>query len=310
MLSNLWTVSEQVIIIFILILVGFILGKIKLITQEGAKILSNIVLFAVTPCVIIKSFQRAYDASMLKELLLGFLISFCILVASIFIVELLYIKKGCDRVTVIKFAIVFSNAGFVGLPLQEAILGENGVFFGSAYVAVFNVVLWSYGYFIMSGKKDYKSMAKGIINPGIIGTLIAMVLFVCKVTLPNIIYTPISFLAGLNTPIPMLIVGFYLASTSLADMFKSKDVYISLLFRLIIIPLLSVFILYFIGIRGDLYIAMVIATATPTAVATTLMSSRYNKDTTLASSIVSASSLVSIITMPLIVALAQTLIGG
>lgn len=310
MISNLLTVSEQVLILFVLIIIGVILQKAKLIEESGIRTMANIVLFAVTPCVIIKAFQRDFDPSMLSKLGLSFAISLATFIFSIALVEILYRKYKTDRITVIKFAVVFSNVGYMGLPLQEAVLGEDGLFFGAAYVAVFNMVMWTYGFFIMSGKNDAKSMLKGLLNPGVTGTLVAFVLYVFNIHLPDVLYVPVSHMAALNTPLPMIIIGYYLASSDLRKAFTNRDVYLSQLLRLVIIPLAAVFILYFAGVRGSLYIAMVISVSAPTAVAATLMSTRYNKDTLLAASIVSASSLFSIITMPLIVALAQTLNGG
>lgn len=310
MIANLFTVAEQVFILFILIIIGVILQKTKLIAESGISTMANIVLFAVTPCVIIKAFQREFDPSMLGKLGLSFAISLGTLVFSIFLVEFLYHRYKTDRITVIKFAIVFSNVGYMGLPLQEAVLGEDGLFFGAAYVAVFNMVMWTYGFFIMSGKKDIKSMLKGLLNPGVTGTLVAFLLYVFNIHLPDIIYVPVSHMAALNTPLPMIIIGYYLASSDLKKAFLNRDVYISQLLRLVVIPLTVVFVLYFAGVKGTLYIAMVISVSAPTAVAATLMSTRYNKDALLAASIVSASSLFSIVTMPLVIALAQTLNGG
>ena len=310
MLSNLFTVAQQVLVLFILIIAGVILEKTSLVSEKGIHTLANIVLFAVTPCVIIEAFQRDFDSSMFKELVLSFVISFVILLLSVVFVELMYRKKNTDRIVVLKFAVVFSNAGYMGLPMQRAILGEEGVFFGAAFVAMFNLFAWTYGLIIMSGKKEIKSMLKGIVNPGVIGTVIAFILYVLNIRLPDIIALPISHMAVLNTPLPMLIIGFYLARANLKQAFKKADVYISQLFRLLIIPLVFVFALGFLGISTPLYVAMIISVSAPTAVATVMMSTRYNRDTSLSASIVSASNLFSIITMPVMVALAQTLRGG
>lgn len=307
MFTNFISVAHQVLILFILIAVGFLLGKTRLMTIEGAKTMSNIVLFAVTPCVIVEAFQREYKSSDFKRLMLGFLISSLIFLLSIVLIEIIYRKKRSDRITVIKFAIVFSNAGFMGLPLQRAILGDDGVFFGAAYVAMFNIVMWTYGYFIMSGKRESRSMIRGIINPGVLGTAVALALYVLNIRLPDIILSPVSFMADLNTPVPMLIVGFYLASCDFGAVFGDRDIYTTLLLRLIVFPSLAMLIMYLAGVRESLFIAMVISCSTPTPVATTLMATRYNKDTAFASSMVSASSLVSIVTMSFLIALAQTI---
>lgn len=308
MISNVITIGEQVLVLFILIALGFLLTKVKLISQTGVETITNIVLYAVTPCVIVNAFQREFDQSMLIDLLFAFLIAFCVLLFSVFLAELLYKKKDINKSVTLKFALVFSNCGFMALPMQEAILGKDGVFFGSAFVAMFNMFVWSYGLAIMSGRKSIKQIPKVILNPGVIGTVIAVLLYVFKLSLPTVIAQPVSFMASLNTPLPMIIVGYYLASADLKSAFKDKDCYIAVIFRLVIIPLFSLFILRLFNLNDTLVVSMIIAISTPVAVITTMMSTKYKRDTALSVSMVTVSHILSLITLPLITALAQTIL--
>ncbi len=305
MLSAFFDVGVQVAVLFILIFIGALLTKLNILTESGVKSITDIVLYAVTPCVIINAFQREYDSKILKNLLVVLLVAFLTMIFSVILAELLYRKKKVDRAVVLKFCVVFSNCGFMSLPLQQAILKDDGVFYGAAYVAVFNIFMWTYGIITMSGKKEIKQISKAIINPGIIGTLIGVLLFVFSVTLPKIAAMPIEFLAALNTPVPMLIIGFYLATTNLKYIIKSKDAYPAVAFRLIIIPLLLIFILKLLGIPKIILVSVTISVCAPAAAITTMMSAKYNHDTKLSAGIVSGSTALSLITMPIMISLAQ-----
>ena len=300
-------VGQQVLVLFILIGVGSLLTKLGMITEGGARSMTDVVLYAVTPCVIVNAFQRAYQPELLEGLLISLLAAFLTLFASILIAELLYRKKQIDRGVVLKFALVFSNCGFMALPLQEAVLGSDGVFYGAAYIAAFNLTVWTYGLIQMSRKTSLKAAARAVLNPGVIGTMIGVILFVCSVSLPEVVLSPVKFLAGLNTPVPMLVIGYHLVKSDLKTVLRDKDAYVAMAMRLVILPLAAMGVMLLCGVDGVLLCAMVIATASPVAAITTMMASKYGRDAQLATGIVSASSLFSVLTMPLVVGLARYL---
>lgn len=307
MLSSFMNVSSQVLVLFILIAVGALLTRLNIINEAGAKVMSDIVLYAVTPCVIINAFQREYRPDMLSGLLIAVAVAAAVMGLSVLIAELLYRRVQVSRAVVLKFAVVFSNCGFMALPLQEAVLGQDGVFYGAAFVAVFNIFMWTYGLITMSRKSEWRSILRAFVNPGIIGTIIGVLLFVFSVDLPDVLHSPISFLAGLNTPVPMLVIGFYLARAQLKRVFKDRGVWLAMAIRLLALPLLTLAVLYLLKIDGVLSTAMVIAVSSPVAAFTTMMSSKYGHDTELSAGVVAASTLLSLITMPLVVGLAQYL---
>ena len=237
MLSSFTDVGTQVLVLFILIGVGALLTKVGLITDKGSRTMTDVVLYAVTPCVIINAFQREYQPEMLTGLLIALLAAFLSLGFSVILAEILYRKKDISRGVVLKFAVVFSNCGFMALPLQKAILGEDGVFYGAAFVAMFNIFMWTYGLIAMSGKTKLRAALKTVVNPGIIGTVIGVVFFVFSVKLPTVILSPVSMLASLNTPVPMLVIGYHLMHSDLRKVLKDKDAYIAMALRLIVLPL-------------------------------------------------------------------------
>ena len=309
MLSSFLDVGAQVLVLFILIAVGALLTKLGMITEQGSRSMTDVVLYAVTPCVIINAFQREFRHEMLAGLLTALTAAFASLLCSVLIAELLYRKMDVSRGAVLKFAVVFSNCGFMALPLQKAVLGDDGVFYGAAYVAMFNIFMWTYGLITMSRKTELRSALKAVMNPGIIGTVIGLVLFVFSIKLPTVPASCVSFLAALNTPVPMLVIGYHLVHSDIRRVLKDKDAYIAMALRLIIIPAAVMGVMLALGIDSVIIVSTVIAVSSPVAAYSTMMSAKYGRDTQLSAGIVSASTLFSLVTMPLIVGLAQYLVS-
>lgn len=305
MLDNILIVGTQVVILFVLIAVGFICNKTKLFNDKVVKGITDFVLYIVAPCVIINSYEREFDPAMLNGLLITIAASVISYVLNIVIVHLIIHDKDKRRENVLRFGAVFSNCGYMSLPLQNALLGADGVFYGATYIAIFNIALWTYGVCLMDGGTKNISLKKIVFNPGIIGTVLGFAIFLLSVNLPSVISEPIGYLAALNTPLPMIIIGYHLANAS----FKIKGVsaYLSIIFRLFVSPLLMLGGLYLCGIRGTILVACVIATAAPYAAATTMFSQKFDADTSLSAACVSVTTVLSVITMPVIVAFASIL---
>lgn len=296
-------IAQQVLVLFVLIFIGFLCAKKGIINDSSARHLTDIVLYVVTPCVMITAFQRSFTMALLGNILIAVLCASLIMIGSILITKLIFHDKNEARKKVLSFATVFSNCGFMSLPLQKAILGDDGWFYGSIFVAIFNVFVWTYGLVSMSGDRKQLSIKKLIFNPGIMGVAIAFVLFVCRIDLPNVISLPIDYLAALNTPVPMLIIGFYLSKADLKRAFTDAGAYISMGVRLIVIPLAAAFVMQLCRVDNTILTAFVIASSAPAAATTTMFATKYNRDVDLSVSIVAASTVLSIVTMPIIVAL-------
>jgi len=305
MLENVLTVGNNVLGLFILIAVGFVCRKIKFLTSLSVKELTNFVLYIVTPCVIVNSYQRAYDSAMLKGLLITVVAAFVSFAVNILLAHVLLRDKDKRREKTLRFGAVFSNCGYMSLPLQQAMLGETGVFYGATYIAVFQIMLWTYGVVLMSGNLKSISIKKVIVNPGVTSTLLGVILFVCSISIPSAVLDPMKHLASLNTPVPMVIVGFHLAGASLK--IKGVSAYLSMILRLIVSPLLMIGGLYIAGVVGDISVVCTIAASAPVAAATTMFSDKFGGDTELSATLVSLTTLLSIITMPLVVGLASVL---
>lgn len=297
----------RVLELFILIFLGVILSKAKILNDTAVSSVTDLVLLTVAPCVIIKSFVRPFDKDSLKALLLSILIAFLIHVGFILLSRLLIHDKDERVRRVLQFGVIFSNCGFMSLPLQESLLGDEGVFYGASFIAVFNLIAWSYGIITISGDKKYLTVKKMLINPGIIGFVLGVVIFVTSCPLPKIILEPVSYMASLNTPLPMIIIGYHLSKSNLIKGLTDIKCLFAILLRNVLFPLAVVGALYLSGIRGTLLVSSTLSSCAPTAAITAMFSAKFGKDTELATNMISLGTLFSVVTIPLVVSLAQFL---
>ena len=305
MISNLLTVFWQVVILFLLMSFGFAGGKSGLINDNGSKVMTNISLYFVTPCLIINSFNIDYDPTKLKGLITCLVAAALIHAFTICLVTFVFKQNNKLRNRVLRFACVFSNAAYMGIPLQQAILGSEGVFYGSVYIAVFNVTLWTYGIVCSTGDIKTISGKKIFMNPGLIGVAIGLILFLSPIKLPNVLTSVISNMANLNTPLAMLIIGYFLTQSNLITALKDRSVYLVAFIRLIFIPLITMVVLYVCGLRDSVFVSLITAASAPVAAATSMFATRFDNDIPLSVNLVTFTTVFSIITMPVIVALAQ-----
>jgi hypothetical protein len=301
MLQSFFVVGTQVLILFILIGIGFIGAKKGIIQKEGVSTITEIMLYIVTPCVIIHAFQRDFEPKLLK----GFLIAFgaallshaiCIILGKLFIHN-----SDDDKNRLFRFGVIFSNCGFMSLPLLDALLGSEGVFYGASYVAVFNLVLWSYGVMIMDRTGSKLSIKKLLLNPGVIPVFVGLLFFFTSFKLPSIIATPVSYLAALNTPVPMLVIGYNVSGIDLKKAMRDKDEYIMMILRLLVCPVIVLGIMYGLGIRGTLLVACAVSASAPVAASSTMFTIKFGGNSELSAETVAVSTLLSIITMTLVV---------
>lgn len=307
MLDSFLTVGLQVLTLFILMAVGFFCGKGKFLDEHSVKKITDILLYIITPCVIIRSFIREFDPNMMLGILIVAVSAAAIHAFSILVATLIFRSKDEGRKRVLRFGTIFSNCSFMSIPLQQQIIGNDGVLYGATFVAVFNLIIWSYGVTLMQGRGKGLSAKKIILNPCIICVLVGIVIFLWSIPIHEIIYKPLSYLADLNTPLPMLVIGYYLSKGSLKSAFTDGAAYVSVFLRIIALPAISTIVLYLCGVRGDMLISLIISVAAPTASMTTMFSAKFDRDTELSVKLVTLSTLLSMITMPTFVAIAKHL---
>lgn len=310
-MENLALVSRQVAVLFALMGVGALCRAFRLIDEKSVKGMVNILVIAVTPCLVVEAFQRPFEPELMHQLWFAFLAVAVIHVMALLMAYVFIHGGRPDTRGVLRVAAAFSNAGFMGLPLEEAILGKEGVFFGIVYVAVFNLFIWSWGLMQIRGG-SVKDMTRGevwkaLFNPGFIGLALGVPLFALSVTLPPIIKTPVGMIADLNTPLAMIVIGFYLAGANLKPLFRNPNAYISAIVRLAVFPLTVIFLLNMFKewLMPGMTMAIAIAASAPAAALNSMFAAKYGKDVDMAVGIVSGTTLLSILTMPPMIALAM-----
>ena len=325
-LDSFLAVAEKVGLLFVIIAIGFICQKVKLLTEEANKCMADIVMYFVTPCVIINAFSAKMYAKeelfdILKNIGIVALIAAVAHIVMILAVHFIFRFKEEDRTRLMRFAAVFSNAGFIALPLASALIdtptSHEGSLYAAVYLAVFNIVLWTWGLVDMSGEKKTMNYKKILFNPGIIGVVIGLFIFtsplymtfgnVSGIKLPSLVSDVLASMSALNLPLPMLMVGFYLGKADLKAAFKDGWSYLCIALRLLVFPLALLAVLYLFGVRGNVLTVSVIGASAPVGATATIFAAKFGRDTELSVRLVSLSTILSLITMPLIIGLTQTI---
>lgn len=304
MLSNALTVGNQVFTLFILIAVGYATNKLKIFDAKSIKALTNFVLYIVCPAIIVLSFQKDYTPDRLKDIGIGLVVSAATMISMILLGPILIHHKDKKRENVLKFGIVFSNSAFMSIPLQAAILGDTGVFYGATYIAVFSMLLWTFGVWLMGGGFEAISVKQIILNANILAVIVGVLLFLLRIKIPTLLYTPMNYLASLNTPVPMVIIGYHLANAKIK--IDSVAEVVAIFTRHFISPLIMLVLCKLFNANPILSVAMIIAASAPFASNTTMFSDMFGGgDVAYSASAVSLSTLLSILTMPVIIAIAM-----
>lgn len=298
----------QVLVLFVLILIGYMARKKELMDGDLTTNLSKLVMTIFLPSMIINSMQLEYDSSMVNKIILLLLISFIMYFVSFLISILLrFIFKSKEDLGIYQFIVLFSNVGFMGYPVVQAVLGKDAVFYTAIFNLPFNLLVMTLGVFLLCRENDtYSFSTKTLINPVIISIIIGLSLFVLKIKLPQFINQPLELLGNVTTPISMLVIGSMLCSSSALECFKNKKLYIISFVRLIFLPVLIYFILK--GVVSDkmLFSIPIVISAMPAASNTAIMANEYKANEKLASQAVFISTLFSIVTIPMIAGILLT----
>lgn len=302
------TVLNQVLVMFILMLVGALCFKTKLVNEQGKHQLTSLLLYVVNPMVIVSAYDMPFDEKLANKLLLAFglaIISHLLGMA----ISYLFIRKKYneERAPIERFSIIYTNCGFMAFPLINALYGSEGLFYASAYITIFNLLSWTHGFIMISGKADKKAILKSFVSPVIIAVIFGIAIFFLRIELPSILSNSISYLATLNTPIAMIVTGISLAQINIFSVFKSLRCYYVVFLMNIVVPLFAIAIYLFLPIDQNLIIVNLIATACPCAVTTLLFSTKFNRDPEYATKLLTLANISCIITIPSVIFLYQFL---
>lgn len=297
---------QQTIIMFALMLLGLLLSRRGMITEQGGRDLSNVLLYAVIPCVILRSYMSEFSTEKLRAMGLSALIAVIAFAASIAVA---YLTCG-TRHRIENFAVAFGNAGFIGIPLVTAVFGPEAAFYVVSFSTFANLLQWTYGIVIISGKKETMNLKMVFVNPVFISMVIGIALFVLQPTLPTVVTGTIGYIADGNTVLAMIILGYYLSKVQLRGLFADVRLYLFSALRLLVVPAVTILVfLPFPFARGEITLITLIAAATPIASSTAIFAQKFDQDYRRAVSYVCLSTILSVATLPLVMLFAERLLS-
>ena len=297
---------QQTIIMFALMLLGLLLSRRGMITEQGSRDLSNVLLYAVIPCVILRSYMSEFSTEKLRAMGLSALIAVIAFAASIAVA---YLTCG-TRHRIENFAVAFGNAGFIGIPLVTAVFGPEAAFYVVSFSTFANLLQWTYGIVIISGKKETMNLRMVFVNPVFISMVIGIALFVLQPTLPTVVTGTIGYIADGNTVLAMIILGYYLSKVQLRGLFADVRLYLFSALRLLVVPAVTILVfLPFPFARGEITLITLIAAATPIASSTAIFAQKFDQDYRRAVSYVCLSTILSVATLPLVMLFAERLLS-
>ncbi len=308
---------------FIMMIPGIILKKCKLSTDGLGKGLSNLILYIAQPVLIFKSYIRAYDSGILLDMFYVLIFSFIAHVIFALVAMLSFggSEDGIRRM--LRFATVFSNAAFMGMPLIEAVLGTEALIYASVYNISFNGFLWTLGVYICTANRDVDgdgvsdgealrkkgnvSVLKTVTHPTMIAAVLGLIYFFLPLdagNMPSLAMDVINGLSNLVAPLSMIVLGLRLAEIDLRGFFKEKNLYVFILLRHIALPVLIFAVMRVFAmityVNLDVITSVLIMAAAPAATSATMFAEKYDCDAKYVSKVVAVSTILSIATMPLV----------
>ncbi len=291
---------RQILVMLAMMAIGIALIKTKMLDRNGVGQLSNIAMYVATPAVIIQAFAIDYDR---EQLVNGLWVAAFFALALLISAVLAYVVCGrADKVG--QYAVIFSNTGFVGIPIIQSLLGPEYVFYVTMTMAVGTFVMWTYGIYLMSGDMSQISARKILTNPAVIALAIGLVLFFAPIHLPAMVNQVLTGMGNLNTGLAMLVLGANLGMSNIGLMITDVRLYKASALRLVAVPLLVLITLFFMPVSFEVKMVMLIAEATPCGAATSMLAQMFGADYQYGTGLVIMTTLISMITMPLLLTLA------
>lgn len=304
------TVFGQIMIMFLLLLIGLLCNKINVIDLETNKKLSNLVLMIINPMVIFVAYQRDFETKLLKGLLLALFLALLSHIIGIIISHLcLRNKKEMDRRRIEQFAVIYSNCGFMGIPLVNGVLGSEGVFYVTAYVTVFNLLIWTHGVSLMSNSKDPKTMLKSFVSPTMFAIVLGLSFFLLQIRIPGVLLETAEYVAGMNTPMAMIVAGVMIGQVGIKKLFLTIRSYYVAFLRLLLVPLVTFLCIGFFGLPEDVVLTVILVSACPVGATINLFALRYNKDSLYSTELFALTTILSLVTIPAVVMIVSFLMG-
>lgn len=298
-------VFEKLLALFLLMGMGLLFAQQGIFTKEVTLQLSKLLTKFVAPSLFVSSFVEAeFSWEKLSNLGISFLAALLILGTRIIIVRFLFpAQRNMD-----KYATLFANVGFMGTPLALAVGGKEAVFYISGFVIANQLTQWTYGIYLISRDRSVVNSRSLLLNPATLGTVIGIFFFVLPIEIPQVFVGAVDSFAALNTPLSTLVLGAYFYKASPRQIFLYRPAYQTAFWRLIGTSVFSILLIWALPIgETDVKLALSIASASPSALNTALLSQVYGGDYEYGSRLVLLTTTLSLLTIPIVMGLAGIL---
>ncbi len=297
---------KQILSMMIMIACGFVLVKTGIVKAKESSTLSAITIYLILPCVVINSFQIEITQTVRR----GFLTAVAIAVVYHFLLMIIcrILRKPLGLHPIEEASIFYSNSGNMIIPLVASVIGKEMVIYANAFFCVQTIFTWTHGHALVSGRKssDIKKLFK---NPNLIAVAIGLVMFVTGLRLPELIQLPVEALASTVGPVCMITIGMILTRVQWGAILKNGRLYLITAMRMIIVPAGTLFLLavcrrlFLQDVAKEIIFVSFMAVMAPTAVTVMQMANLYKKEEVYAGMICAATTVICVVTMPLMAAL-------
>ena len=291
--------------IALIMILGFCLGKWKMISTKTNQELTNLLLTVFMPASLFVAFPSEYDESTLNLFTSGLLAGTLVMLMLIIMSKLIFNKywyKGELRYES-QFGLIFNNATFLGYPIVASTFGPTGIIAYCGFIIAFNIALFSYGIYLFEHKITPKLIRSVVTNPNIIAVLLGMILFLSGLRLPSFITDAVGYVGNATTPLSIICIGFMLSRADFKSIFKKWRLIVTALVQLIIGPLATFFVLSWLKFPTEVIAVCTLIQALPTATSLGLFATKYGGNNIESSELVTISTILSVVTMPVMILL-------
>ncbi|PMD69161.1 AEC family transporter [Companilactobacillus nuruki] len=309
---NIGQLINQIILMFCLMLIGVLINKLEFMHSQTSSDLTNVLLYIVSPCLIINAFEQQYSSSRIKQFLLAVVGVFLLYIVEIIIARFIFGRlKNQNLRRITQYGSIYSNAGFMGIPLTSSLFGSEGVFFAVVSLAAFNIFSWTQGVSLFkdnnNGTVEKTDWRQVILNPNIIAIFLGIIFFMFAIKIPSIPNQVIKYVGSINTPLSMIVIGNSLANIKFSRNMLNKEIGLTILLRNLIFPIIGIVLLKLLGVNGIAFYTTIVMAACPVAGLVVLFTLQVDGDTAPAISLMSLSTILSLITIPVVFALGSVL---
>ena len=316
LISNALVISERIIIMAVILVIGAIAYLTGVVGKEGTKTLSSVELKIVNPLLIFMSYQTDFDTERFRGLAWAFLLSAATFAVMIPIASLIRRphdnKEENGKRIVERFSCIYSNCGFMGIPLVSALYGSEGVLYLTGFITVFNLLVFTHGYMMMKEERDLSALKKALTSPTIIAVFIGAICYVARLRLTmipaagEIFSSAFQLVADINTPMAMLIAGATAAQSSLRKAVTDKGIMLTAAVKLILMPAAAIGIMTLLpdAVPELPKTIVCIACACPAATTGMMFALLFDKNARRCSEIFALTTIISLLTLPVMAALA------